>query len=442
MKLNLNEQQSEAIQQMKQFIASEADLFLLQGFAGTGKTTTIQSLIRDAQSKKKKPKVVFTAPTNKAVKVLSRMSTAWSLRSVDTMTIHQLLGLQLKPSRDGGMKLEHKGIDYLRHYDLIVLDEASMVNQELWTHIMFGLANSSCSAKLICMGDPAQLPPVGERESPVFSITDKAELTQVVRQAKDNPVGELVDMARQAVYDPSVSIPKRSNHDGNEGVWWIDRQEWLHHLIAAFKSKGFQTDADHVRALAWTNRVCDWLNDYVRTGIYGVKADPFVEDELLIAREPIFEDNEIVLSTSSECRVLSVERSQRDGYQCWNLGVISDEGGTFTFPVLHRSERERYLQNLFDLEQKARQQWKRRNWQAYFDLKQQFASLDYGYAVTTHKSQGSTFQNVFVVDRDIDCNSNRGEAAQCRYVAYSRAAKRLFNTRQRIDSNTIGKFDL
>jgi exodeoxyribonuclease V len=429
MKLRLNEQQGEAVQRMKQFIASEADLFLLQGFAGTGKTTTIQSLIRDAQSKKKKIKVAFTAPTNKAVKVLSRMASEWSLKSVDTMTIHQLLGLQLKPSRDGGMKLEPKGIHYLQHYDLIVLDEASMVNQELWTHIMFGLANC-CSAKLICMGDPAQLPPVREQESPVFNIIDKAELTDVVRQTKDNPVGELVDVARQAVYDPSVSIPKLSKHDCDEGVWWVNQQEWLHHLIAAFKSKGFQKDADHVRALAWTNRVCDWLNDYVRTGIYGSNADPFVEDELLIAREPIFQHDEIVLSTSSECRVLSVERSVRDGYQCWNLGVISDEGATFTFQVLHRSARDRYLQDLSDLEQKARQQWTRLNWKAYFELKQQFASLNYGYAITTHKSQGSTFQNVFVVDQDIDCNSNRGEAAQCRYVAYSRTAKRLFNTLQ------------
>ncbi|MGB8699125.1 MAG: AAA family ATPase [Thermosynechococcaceae cyanobacterium] len=72
MKLKLNEQQSEAIRRMKQFLASDADLFLLQGFAGTGKTTTIQSLIRDTQSKKKKVKVALTAPTNKAVKVLSR----------------------------------------------------------------------------------------------------------------------------------------------------------------------------------------------------------------------------------------------------------------------------------------------------------------------------------------------------------------------------------
>ncbi len=427
MKLKLNAQQREAVQRMKQFLASEADLFLLQGFAGTGKTTTIQSFIRDIQSKQKRVKVAFTAPTNKAVKVLSRMASEWNLQSVDTMTIHQVLGLQLKPSRDGGMKLEPKGIDYLSHYDLIVLDEASMVNQELWVHTMFGLANCS-RAKLICMGDPAQLPPVGEQASQVFSITDRAELTEVVRQAKDNPITQLVDAARQAVYDSSVVIPKQSKQNREEGVWWIDRPEWLYHLVAAFKSEGFQSDADHARALAWTNRECDWLNNYVRSKIYEPEGDPFVEGELLIAREPIFRDGEIVLPTSSECRVVSVERSFRDGYRCWNLEVISDAGGMYDFQVLHRNERDRYLQNLSELEQQARQQWTKPNWKAYFELKQQFAYLDYGYAITTHKSQGSTFQNVFVVDPDIDCNPNRGEAAQCRYVAYSRAAKRLFNT--------------
>jgi exodeoxyribonuclease V len=427
MKLSLNEQQSAAVQQMKQFLASEADLFLLQGFAGTGKTTTIQSFIRDAQSKQKRIKVAFTAPTNKAVKVLSRMASEWDLQWVDTMTIHQLLGLMLKPSRDGGMKLEHKGIDYLPRYDLIVLDEASMVNQELWMHIMFGLAHCS-RVKLICMGDPAQLPPIGEPASQVFEITDKAELTDVVRQAKDNPIAELVDVARQAVYNPAVIIPKQSQQNLDEGVWWINRREWLHHLVAAFKSEGFQADADHVRALAWTNRECDWLNNYVRSSIYEPDVEPYVEGELLIAREPIFQEDEIVLPTSAECRVFSVERSFREGYRCWNLEVISDEGGTYDFEVLHRSERDRYLQNLSELEQQARQQWTKPNWKAYFALKQQFAYLDYGYAITTHKSQGSTFQNVFVVDQDIDCNPNRDEAAQCRYVAYSRAAKRLFNT--------------
>jgi hypothetical protein len=427
MTLKLNEQQSEAVRQMKQFLASEADLFLLQGFAGTGKTTTIQSLIRDAQAKQKNFKVAFTAPTNKAVKVLSRMASEWNLRSVDTMTIHQLLGLQLKPSRNGGMKLEPKGIDYLPHYDLVVLDEASMVNEELWTHTMFGLANCF-SAKLICMGDPAQLPPVGEDASPVFSIPDKAELTEVVRQAQDNPVAAIVDLARQAVYDRSVVFPKQSQQNGQEGVWWVKRQEWLHHLIAAFKSEGFQTDADHVRALAWTNRECDWLNNYVRSSLYEPDVDPFVEDELLIAREPIFRGDEIVLPTSSECRVISVEHGFRDGYRCWDLEVLSDEGGMYDFQVLHRSERDRYLQYVSELEQKARQQWTKPNWKAYFEFKQLFAYLDYGYAITTHKSQGSTFQNVFVVDQDIDCNPNREEAAQCRYVAYSRAAKRLFNT--------------
>lgn len=427
MKLSLNEQQSAAVKQMKRFLASEADLFLLQGFAGTGKTTTIQSFIRDAQVTQKRIKVALTAPTNKAVKVLSRMAIEWDLQWVDTMTIHQLLGLILKPSRDGGMKLEHKGIDYLLRYDLIVLDEASMVNQELWMHIMFGLAHCN-RVKLICMGDPAQLPPIGEPASQVFDITDKAELTDVVRQAKDNPITELVDVARQAVYNPAVVIPKQSQQNLDKGVWWINRREWLHHLVAAFKSEGFQTDADHVRALAWTNRECDWLNHYVRSSIYEPDVEPYVEGELLIAREPIFQEDEIVLPTSTECRVFSVGRSHRGGYRCWNLEVISDEGGTYDFEVLHRSERDRYRQNLAQLEQQARQQWTKPNWKDYFALKQQFAYLDYGYAITTHKSQGSTFQNVFVVDQDIDCNPNRDEAAQCRYVAYSRAAKRLFNT--------------
>ncbi|MDF5728851.1 MAG: AAA family ATPase [Rhizonema sp. PD38] len=179
----LTTQQIQALELMSEFLRSTKNLFLLLGYAGTGKSTIIFQLIKILIGEGKR--IALTAPTNKAVRVLQRMASKNNIYGVDFFTIHQLLGLGLV-RRGGDKVLEQTAPSMLSLFDLVFLDECSMVNKELWYWITESISRSLITNKqLILMGDPAQLPPVNEVKSLSFSVPNKAILTQVVRQGTD-----------------------------------------------------------------------------------------------------------------------------------------------------------------------------------------------------------------------------------------------------------------
>lgn len=126
----------------------------------------------------------------------------------------------------------------------------------------------------------------------------------------------------------------------------------------------------------------------------------------------------------------SVQGGFSDGYPVWFLECeIQDEDRIVTVPVLQRSAKKTFDAQLKEYRQK-------KQWFSYWGLKEAFAWLDYSYAMTVHKSQGSTFRNVFVDIRDIARNSTKRcrpsddllvwERNQLAYVAISRSSDRLF----------------
>ena len=168
--------------------------FVLSGYAGSGKTFLSMRLLRQVEDSGLCWTVV--APTHKAVGVLrqaldlERLSPTWY-----PSTIHRLLRLKLKrqgdaeacePTEQTAMALEHLG--------LVLVDEASMVDSTL-----LGIALQCAhpfKTRLVFVGDPAQLPPVGEPESPVFAMRRAccASLSEVVRH--QGPVLQLASRLR------------------------------------------------------------------------------------------------------------------------------------------------------------------------------------------------------------------------------------------------------
>ena len=126
------------------------------------------------------------------------------------------------------------------------------------------------------------------------------------------------------------------------------------------------------------------------------------------------------MQTSSECWVEDAYEDDSSGWQVWRLFVVTDANFDVEVTVLHESEQQRFQKELKRLADG-------KQWQDFWILKQQrFANLNYSYALTVHKSQGSTFQNVFVDLPNLMRNSNIRERNQLLYVAVTRAAKRLF----------------
>ncbi|MGG6297652.1 ATP-dependent DNA helicase [Leptolyngbya sp. AN02str] len=419
--IRLNRQQRKALRALEAFTQSRDRFYLLTGYAGTGKTTLLQALIKRMRAEGDKRKIVFTAFSNKATKVLENMASQWEL-NIDCMTCCKLLGLRPDIDVTTGKQVFRPDRDSENHidrYQLVVVDEASMINAEMWSLLAMQVMDLLSKTQLLFVGDVAQLPPIGEPESQVFqSIADRSDLTMVVRYG--GAIALLAESIRnnlESAYLPQFKT--EANGDRTEGVIVANRLDWEKLLIRAFQSDAYKADPDYVRALAYTNRRVDALNHTIRSAIYGPAVPRFVAGERLVANSPCFAGDALLMQTSAECEVLDVGASTYGPWQVWTLQVMTDDGYLRSLHVLHEASQGEYdkLLKLYAEEKR---------WQEFWDLKNLFANLSYAYCLTIHKSQGSTFQNVFVDIPNALINKNIRERNQLLYVAVTRASKRLF----------------
>jgi len=417
----LTAEQWQALQALENFLHSNEKLYLLTGYAGTGKTTLLQALITRLRHQKDKRSIVLTAFSNKATKVLGTMAARWGL-SLDCMTCCKLLGLRPVIDDQTGRQLfqpDRRQSSQLHRYRLVIVDECSMINAEMWQLLVNAISDLYTETQLLFVGDAAQLPPVGEPESPCFrQIHHRSDLTQVVRYG--NAIGVWAEELRcHLERNHFPPFHSDTNPERTEGCFVLSRARWHQVLLRAVTSEAYQRDPDQVRVLAYTNRRVHQLNHQIRATIYGPEADRFVPGERLIANNPCLEDDTIVLSTSAECEVLQATPGYAGDWPVWFLEVETDEREYRLLRVLHQRGQTQYRLRLEALAAEKR-------WQEFWNLKQLFHDVNYAYSLTIHKSQGSTFQDVFVDLPSMAANPNVMERNQLCYVAFTRAAKRLF----------------
>lgn len=412
------------------------ECFLLSGFAGTGKTFAITCFVKQLSKKK----VALTAPTNKAVRVLQLMSTNAGL-SVTHKTIHALLGLAVYQDQDKQI-LKKKRKSHLNDYDLVVVDECSMINQELWQHIKQELRSSD--TKMVFVGDPAQLPPIHELESPTFSITNKVELTEIIRQKSGNPIIEFSALIREKMTTGriiQVNDFKRKPGD-KTGISLMMGTHFEQWFPKAFLSDHYKKDPDAFRVVSWTNKKVLGFNRSIRHLILdGYPKQPFLPGERVITAGPIYvrkgdKSPEIALNTDIEGTIVRCSQTMHPWYEdtpfmVWEIVFQPSDGGKKVVAYsADDSEKNRIANRLEDLANKARNN--EGPWWTFWKLKNSMADLRPCHAITVHRAQGSTFQNVFIDSENILKNPNRQEALQCLYVAVTRAAQNII-----INSPTI-----
>ena len=166
---------------------------LLTGFAGTGKSTTIATVIKSLSHKL----ITIATPTHKAAAVLSAMLETNGIVSpnVKVTTIHKALGK--RPQRQGGGTMTFSR-PTKEIYGILIIDECSMIDAELFDDIN----QAAPTASIVYVGDPAQLPPTSGQGalSPVFSaIEQRAHLSDIIRQGEDNPIIELSAALRRVM---------------------------------------------------------------------------------------------------------------------------------------------------------------------------------------------------------------------------------------------------
>lgn len=392
------------------------------------------------------------APTHKAVGVLRQ---ALDLEGLNPTwypsTIHRLLRLKLKrqgdvelcePTEQTAMALEHLG--------LVLVDEASMVDSTL-----LGIALQCAhpfKTRLVFVGDPAQLPPVGEPESPVFAMqrSCSANLQEVVRH--QGPVLQLASRLRDGSL-PCQAPPLLPAIQEERGrVMCLDKKDWLDQARQALRQASLQDNPDGARILCYTNRMLERLVPHARRAVHGEMADqmPVLPGEVLISRSAVMapasrdgaeagEEPDMVLGSNREVVVRDVkpERCDLADFGCTPadgpVPVIDTLSATLSAgeleltlrlqPPVGSSPRRLLDEMMQRLRQQARDAGKQKGrslWRRYFLIRDAFASLGPAAVLTVHRSQGSSFGEVFVTP-DVFWPQDLTLRRQLVYVAVSRA---------------------
>lgn len=408
--------QKAVVEELTTFLSAPyvADPFyVLSGPAGCGKTTVIKE-VNKAYSQSA-GSLAFTATTNKAAKVLRGMTGTAS-------TIYSLLGLRM--SANGEIKelaQSEREVD-LSNFDGVVVDEAGMTNRQLLSAIRHKAIEANL--RFVFSGDPFQLPPVGEAESLVWKLPQRASLTEVMRH--DNQILRLVTGIRTAMSQPIMNVDIRSDNDGKEGVWKINKADFKRKIFEDAEAGKF-ADTNSTKIIAWRNVKTQEYNGLVRKAIFGAGAGFYEIGERIIAASPCMIGGEIALATDEEAFVEGIAESRHPlspEFRTIELKVRTEDARVIRLTTLHPASQMAYDNACQTLAHSAKVNGKL--WKQFWALKELFHDVKYAYAITAHRAQGSTYENVYVDYQDILMNRERREAFQCLYVATSRPTTKLF----------------
>lgn len=454
----LNEGQRNAFEHIVEEVSSNRSSYtVLQGYAGTGKTfVTVRiakALVLEGN------RLLVTAPTWKALKVLKKnfIDACGGVMhaNVEFRTVHSAFGLRPVITPDGHQEFER---DYslkeipVDDYRILFVDEMSMLDDKLFDYINEEMTNRQLSVLFI--GDPAQIPPVNREESIPCSESGREAysmsvytLDQIVRQAADNPIIQIATQVRENVTKVR-SITKREDRvvNGN-GVVFPTAEELDELLHVLFMDGRFDEDPDYAKVIAWTNDTVNKMNKKIRSYRYGREKarKRLVVGEMLIADNPIVDaDTERVLyNTNDELVVVSlttavekVNEGTEDEmslmyYKATVKSVDDENASTHVIRVIHEDSVGVYNEILRALVETAKRLPKgsfraKEVWKEYYAFKESWASVKYNYAITAHKSQGSTYKNVIVIEGDINKDPKLLERNRIKYTACTRPSERLF----------------
>jgi GTPase SAR1 family protein len=422
MSLKLTNDQQNAIQTFANFLVDPDERYMIiQGAAGCGKSTMIEYLIKsmDAQMamyalllKKSKRETEFgvklTATTNKASAVLNDMS------DYGATTIHSLLNLTVQPDiRDGSVKLKKKKEWALLYNQLIITDEASMVNDQLFEV----LEESTVDCKVVLIGDKYQLAPVKQVTSIMDTLNCKYLVTMNKVMRHSGPIQHAAAQFRQTVEDGIwhnvPESPEVQKVDGNTFKQLIDDH---------FTDRKYTTDA--AKVVAWTNRMVHAYNNHIRI----IKGYPkelqtgetmFTNKPIMLGRMHIPTDSKVIVTEIGT----QVTRENVPGRMV-TLGRV--EGF-----LPNDQEDAKAMSKYFAKQAKAAKKANKpaeasRNWAKYFMIKNDWLDLRQPFASTVHKAQGSTYDTVFIDLSDIGKCNIATDVARMLYVAISRASRQVY----------------
>lgn len=408
MNMTPSQDQENALDFVMQFLADpKEEEMAISGPAGTGKTVLTNwivdrarnlGLLRLLTSDYIEKDVWLTSTTNKAAKVL------WETTGEPTMTIHSLLKLKvINDFMTGKTKLQRTdGSDVIQNA-IIIVDEASMIDESLLK--MIRAMTFEC--KVIYIGDEYQLAPVFETSCPVFrEVKNQVKLTHIQRQVAGSPIIQFADGFRNAL--DTGEFPAIQSH-GN-AVQLLPGADFQTKIDEHFASMG-HVNSD--RVVAWTNERVHQYNDYIRHFHFSDKAPQLGEQ--LLTNQPIIVNGSITYSIDQIATVTDVWEDDLHDIQGWKVELDQ------RVKVFQAKER-------YEVKHLIKRFAAQKDWPMYFAAKEQFADLRPIYSNTVNKSQGSTYDTVFIDVTNIGKNNKNSDLARLMYVATTRASQQVYLT--------------
>ncbi len=447
-----------AINRLASFMSETAprQVFLLKGYAGTGKTAIVSALVRTLV--KHNRRVVLMAPTGRAAKVFSNTS------GFPACTIHKKIYRQKSILDVGSFQLDRN----LHEHTLFLVDEASMISNEGLSGSMFGTgrllddlisyvyAGKDC--RLLMLGDQAQLPPVGETDSPGLSAqmlsayglnVSEFCLETVMRQMQESGILSNATALREFAVRPDMPGMFRFRLDGFKDVVRISGSDLIEAISGCYSRDGI----DETMVLCRSNKRAIIYNNGIRNTILDREDELNRGDSIMIVKNNYYWTERLMTDddadsysnipsfiANGDIAVIRRVRRQREMYGFrFEDAVISlpDYGDlemdvTLMLDTLHsespsltKEESDKLFNSVMeDYEEipTRKEKMKKLRENPHFNALQ----IKYAYAVTCHKAQGGQWKNIFIDQGFVPEDGRDEDYYRWLYTAVTRATQTVY----------------
>lgn len=458
--ITYNKEQQSAIVNAVSFLKTNTDptqYYVIEGKAGTGKTTIAKEILKEFKDEQ-----IYVAAVSHKAKGVIKSSFGDDTRGKKFFSIAGLLGMKGINDNDTQTTKFQVGLKVPLLDNppaLLVIDEASMITEDVLKKIIDINSSLSRPFQMLFLGDIGQIQPIRDeqsefyrthkdllnKKSDIFNSKHKSKLITRVRQGEANPILPYADyfwensQKENPELNPTQHIV-RNNQITDKGSLLFSNSEGevLNSVIKAVKNAVEKGLTNHVKIVTYHVNEKTELNQKIHEALFGKDSD-YSKGDMLILNSPYdLPDVNSTMENSSEIQIKSIQDTDVDEFGVHTL-YLETNGTAYTrtgneqkdcvIQVVSRNDIGLYNQKLQELASYAKRQTnralKKQAWSDFWEYKGRYADVDFGYAITAHKSQGSTYDIVVVDEKDImgtTATSNQ-EKSELIYTALTRPRK-------------------
>lgn len=458
--ITYNKEQQSAIINAVAFLKHNTDptqYYVIEGKAGTGKTTIAKEILKEFEDEQ-----IYVAAVSHKAKGVIKNSFGEDTRGKKFFSIASLLGMKGINDNDTQTTKFQVGLKVPLLDNppaLLVIDEASMITEDVLKKIIDINSSLSRPFQMLFLGDIGQIQPIRDeqsefyrthkdllnKKSDIFNSKHKSKLITRVRQGEANPILPYADyfwensQKENPELNPTQHIV-RNNQITDKGslLFSNSEAEVLSSVIKAVKNAVDKGLTNHVKIVTYHVNEKTELNQKIHEALFGKDSD-YSKGDMLILNSPYdLPDVNATMENSSEIQIKSIQDTDVDEFGVHTL-YLETNGTAYTrtgneqkdcvIQVVSRNDIGLYNQKLQELASHAKRQTnralKKQAWGDFWEYKGRYADVDFGYAITAHKSQGSTYDIVVVDEKDImgtTATSNQ-EKSELIYTALTRPRK-------------------